>query len=113
MTGIGAITSDGLITATSLNLGGTTMLDVLSTTSSIDFGATAANTCEESAAITLTGAAVGDSVHVGTPAAPAANSAIWGYISAADAVRVRRCNVSVAALADPAAETYRITVTKF
>ncbi len=108
-----SVTGPGAATFVSLNLGTTTLLDVLSTTSSIDFGATAANTCEESAAITLTGAAVGDSVHVGTPAAPAANSAIWGYVSAADAVRVRRCNVSIAALADPAVETYRITVTKF
>ena len=65
------------------------------------------------AAITLTGVAVGDSCHCGPPAAPAANSVIWCYSSAADVVRVRRCNVSVGALADPAGETYRVTCTKF
>ncbi|MFY9484190.1 MAG: hypothetical protein WAP74_01020 [Patescibacteria group bacterium] len=108
-----SIGTGGAAVLVSLNLGTTTLLDVVSGTSSIDFGATAASTCEESGAITLTGAATGDSVHVGTPASPAANSAIWGYVSAADTVRVRRCNVSVSALADPAAETYRITVTKF
>lgn len=92
---------------------GTAVTGFRSTTSSIDFGATAANTCEESGAITLTGAAVGNTVTIGTPAAPATNSHIFGYVSAADTVRVRRCNVSTGALADPAAETYRIAVIQF
>ncbi len=108
-----SVGTDGAAVFLSLNLGGGAVTDILSTTSSIDFGATAANTCEDSAEIALANAAVGDSVHVGTPAAPAANSAIVGFVSSAGNVKVRRCNVSVAALADPAAETYRITVMKF
>lgn len=65
-------------------------------------------TCEDSTAITVTGAVVGDACHVGTPAAPAVNSTFTCYVSAADAVRVRHCPAGTAS--DPASATYFVRV---
>jgi predicted RecA/RadA family phage recombinase len=59
--------------------------------------------------ITVTGAAVGDRVALGLPAAPAASFVFFAFVSAADTVKVRAMNISGGAL-DPAAATYTVTV---
>jgi hypothetical protein len=83
----------------------------LSTTSTIDFANTLAQTCTDSSGITLTGAASGDSVALGVTATPASTTGLtyFAYVSASDTVKVRVCNVTVGAI-DPASGTFRIDV---
>lgn len=81
---------------------------------SLDFGATAAGTCDL-LTITVTGAADGDPVSCGVPTALAASDAYQSfayYVSAANTVTVKRCNLTnaVVALTNPAAATVRCTV---
>jgi hypothetical protein len=83
----------------------------LSATGTIDFGNTAAQTSATSN-ITVTGAAVGDPVQVGTPAAPDANSCITAYVSATNTVTVKFNNYSAGAI-DPASGSYKVTVFKY
>jgi hypothetical protein len=87
---------------------------IFSGTASLDFTALAANSCEE-LTITVTGAADGDVVSLGVPNALAsvAGATITGYVSAANTVKVRRCNVTTSATSDPAAATVRAQVTHF
>lgn len=113
----GTLAVTGAASAASLNLGGATLLDVLTNTASLDFGATAAGTCD-ALTITVTGATDGDPVVLGVPEALMSASAyqtIQGFVSAADTVTVKRCNLTNAttALANPAAATVRATVLKF
>ena len=61
--------------------------------------------------ITVTGAAVGDPVALGTPAAPTANVAFTAFVSAADTVTVR-CHNYTAAAVDPASGIFKVTVFK-
>ncbi len=92
----------------------TAILNHYSGTASLDFGATAANTCD-AATITVTGAADGDTVTLGVPAALAGSDAsqnFWGYVSATNTVTVKRCNVTGSPLSDPAAATVRADVWK-
>lgn len=89
-------------------------LSLLTGTASLDFTALAGNTCEEFA-ITVTGAADGDPVSLGVPAAAANvdNKATFtAFVSAPDTVLVRRCNPTAGATADPAAATVRANVSK-
>lgn len=93
---------------------GTAITEHLSATASLDFGATAAGTCDL-LTITVTGAVDGDTVVLGVPAALSASDnyqAFTGYVSAADTVTVKRCNLlnAVTALSDPAAATVRADV---
>lgn len=86
-------------------------------TASVDFTALAAGTCENFT-ITVTGAADGDPVYVGIPAAAWATTeyaTIDYFVSAADTVTVKRCNSTNAttALSNPAAVTVRAVVFKF
>src|SRR5436190_1109817 len=80
-------------------------------TATIDFASTAANTSTDSSGITVTGAAVGDPVIVGSPAY-LAGGGFEAYVSAADTVKVRFSNNTAGAL-DPASGTYKIVVFKF
>lgn len=108
----------GVASATSMNLGGATLLDVLSATASLDFTALAANSCEV-LTITVSGAADGDAVKLGVPNALAdvdgatERTTFFGWVSAADTVSVRRCNVTGTVTAEPAAATVRAVVSKF
>jgi hypothetical protein len=107
----------GAASAASLNLGGATLLDVLTATASLNFGATAAGACD-ALTITVTGAADGDAVVLGVPVALMSASeyqTIQGFVSAANTVTVKRCNLTNATtpLSDPAAATVRATVLKF
>jgi hypothetical protein len=97
--------------------GGAPVKKILSATASVDFTALAAGTCE-TFTITVTGAADGDSVSMGVPAAAWATTeyaTIQGFVSAADTVKVKRCNLTNAttALSNPAAVTIRATVFQF
>lgn len=96
---------------------GTPVKKILSATASLDFGATAAGACD-SLTITVTGAADGDTVSLGIPAALAAADtyqSFHGFVSAADTVTVKRCNPTNAttALTNPAAAIVRATDTQF
>jgi hypothetical protein len=111
-TGAGkAVLTDGA----QIGFSGATMLAHLSNTASLDFTALAANTCEV-LTITLTGAADGDTVTLGVPNALAdvdggtGRTTFLGWVSAANTVSVRRCNVTGTVTADPLAATVRADV---
>lgn len=94
--------------------GGTAITKHLSATASLDFGATAAGTCD-SLTITVTGAADGDTVSLGIPNALAASDtyqSFQGFVSSANTVTVKRCNLLnlTTALSNPGAETVRADV---
>lgn len=84
---------------------------------SLDFTALAANTCEV-LTITVGGAADGDVVALGIPTAlidvdgATERTVFNGWVSAANTVSVRRCNVTAAATAEPAAATVKAQVLK-
>ena len=82
----------------------------LTATASLDFGSMATMTSAE-LTITVPGAAVGDAVALGGPAAPNASFQYFGYVSAANTVTVRAFNGSTGTV-DPAAATWRATVIK-
>lgn len=114
-----SLTTTGVVNATTLNVGtGTAVTKILSATASLDFTALAANSCEV-LTITVTGAADGDTVALGVPTALAdvdggtERTTFFGWVSGADTVSVRRCNVTGSATAEPAAATVRATVVKF
>jgi hypothetical protein len=97
--------------------GGAAVKKILSGAASADFTALAAGTCENFN-ITVTGAADGDPVYVGIPAAAWATTeyaTINAYVSASSTVTVKRCNLTNAttALSNPAAVTIRAVVFQF
>lgn len=104
-----ALAVNAQLTASSLSVGGLPVQKILGTTSTIDFGSTSAQSSSDSSGITLTGAAVGDAVFVGGPAAPNVNTCFTGYVSATDTVKVRFNNYSSGAV-DPASATFRVYV---
>jgi len=109
-------TVTSLVTTGTLTVGsGTAMSKVLSATASLDFTALAANACEV-LTIAVTGAVDGDVVALGVPTALAdvdgatERTVFFGWVSASDVISVRRCNVTAATTAEPAAATVRATV---
>ena len=73
---------------------------------SIDF-AGVTDQCEDSPNVTVTGAQVGDTCNVGTPAAmPCTHCWLTCYVSAADTAKVRLC--AHGASGNPAAANYRV-----
>lgn len=97
--------------------GGAAVKKILSGTASVDFTALAAGACENFT-VTVTGAANGDPVAVGIPAAAWATTeyaSINAFVSATDTVTVKRCNLTNAttALSNPAAVTVRAVVLQF
>lgn len=112
-----AITGTAAVSSTLSIGGGAAIAKVLTGTGSVDFTDLAAGTCE-TFTITVTGAANGDTVALGIPAAAWATTeyaTIQGWVSAANTVTVKRCNITneTTALSDPAAVTIRATVIKF
>src|SRR5581483_9721412 len=93
--------------------GGAAIIKHLSATASLDFASVAANSCSD-LTITVTGAANGDSVALGVPGALASTAGLvfTGFVSAANTVTVRACNVATAASANPAAATVRADIWK-
>ncbi len=82
----------------------------LSASAALDFAAINAAASAD-LTITVPGAAVGDSVELGLPAAPAAGLVFNAFVSAADTVTVRATNITAAPV-DAASATYRATVHK-
>jgi hypothetical protein len=86
----------------------------LSNTASLDFGVIAANSCS-ALTMTVIGAADGETVILGVPNALASASStltFFGFVSAANTVTVRVCQVASLATSDPAAATIRADVWK-
>lgn len=83
---------------------------VLSNSASLNFASIAAAASAD-LTITVTGAAVGDEVTVGLPAAPTAGIIYQAFVSAANTVTVRATNITAGAI-DPAAQTFNVAVLK-
>ena len=82
----------------------------LTSTAVLNFAEIAAQAGED-LTIALVGAAVGDAVFLGPPAAPEAGLTYVGFVSAADVVTVRCLNVTAAPI-NPASATFRVMVIK-
>lgn len=111
------VTGTAAVSSTLSIGGGAAIAKVLTGTASVDFTDLAAGTCE-TFNVTVTGAANGDSVALGVPAAAWATTeyaTIQGFVSATNTVTIKRCNLTNAttALSDPAAVTVRATVIQF
>ena len=86
----------------------------------VNFGAIGANRCVDAAGISYVGAAVGDTLMVTPPAGfmTAACGAypyclmVTGFITAADTITLRGCNVSIAASANTGAQSFRVDLLK-
>lgn len=92
--------------------GGTAITKHLSATASLDFPIIGASSCQ-SLTITVAGAADGDTASLGVPTALANASstfAVTGFVSAANTVTARICQVATSASSDPAAATVRADV---
>jgi hypothetical protein len=103
-----------IATAGSLAIGaGTAITKHSSNAVSLDFPAITAQSCT-TLTLAVTGAADGDTVALGVPNALAstASTTFSGWVSSADTVTVRACNIGAAAIADPAAATVRADVWK-
>lgn len=87
---------------------GRATLGFLTATAALDFGNILAASSAD-LTITVTGAAVGDAVILGPPAAPDASLTFLGFVSAADTVTVRAFNIGAVAV-DQASMTFRATV---
>jgi hypothetical protein len=90
---------------------GTAIQAILSSTNVLDFPSIPANSATN-LTVTVTGAGVGDSVSLGTPATLIGGLTVMGYVSAPDTVTVRAANSTTGPI-DPASGTYRATVIKF
>lgn len=84
--------------------------DWLRNTAALDFASIAAAASAD-LTITVTGAAVGDSVALALPAAPTAGLVFFAFVSAADTVTVRAMNITAGAV-DAASATYGVIVFK-
>ena len=104
---VGAIAATGNVTIG----GGTAIAKVLSATATLDFPSIASNDTH-TLTMTVTGAAAGNAVFIGVPAALDANLIWCGSVTAADTVTIRMHNASGASV-DPASGTYRATVFQF
>lgn len=110
--GTGGFSNGSVKVTQSLTIGsGTPIKKVLSTTATLDFGSLVSIGCED-LTITVTGAAVGDTVSLGVPngSVPSATFTYTGWVSAADTVTIRGCAL---VSGDPASGTFRATVVKF
>ncbi len=89
-----------------------TMMKGLTTTVTLNFANTAANSSTD-INVTLNGAESGDAISLGTPPdAMNANSTFTAWVSAANTVTVRFNNYSTAAI-DPASGSFKIAVLKY
>lgn len=113
-----SISATGAVSSTSIKVGSDgssgTITKYSEGSASLDFGATAAGTCD-TLTITVPTAADGDPVLLGIPNALATADvyqSFWGWVSAANTVSVKRCNLTnaVTALSNAAAATVNATV---
>lgn len=85
----------------------------LTATATLDFADTAPGATTD-LTITVTGAADGDAVHIGTPnGSTASNSLYTAWVSAANTVTVRFANIQTVGNINPASGTFRAVVTKY
>jgi hypothetical protein len=102
-----------------LTIGGATEITLArGGSASLDFGATAAGTCDTAGTtISASGGLSGDAVYLGitnTLATADANQSFWGWFSANDTVSVKRCcHNLVSACSDPAAATIKAFLLDF
>jgi hypothetical protein len=90
---------------------GTPIASVISATATLDFPSISTLTSAD-LTITVTGAATGDVVALGLPAAPTAGIAWNAFVSATNTVTVRAHNYTGSSI-DPASAAFRVQVTKF
>jgi hypothetical protein len=91
--------------------GGSEATNLWTVTATLDFPNIAHNTSEE-LTVTVTGAAVGDTVMLGAPSTIEAGLIFCGYVSATDTVTIRVHN-STGGAVDPASNDWRVTVLQF
>lgn len=84
--------------------------ELLSVAAALDFPSLAAAASAD-LTIAVPGAAVGNSVSLGRPAAPTAGLIFQAFVSAADTVTVRATNITAGAV-DAVSASYRVTVLK-
>jgi hypothetical protein len=85
----------------------------LTTTSTLDFGSTAAGSSTD-LTITLTGSAVGDAVMIGVPnGATLSNGCFTAWVSATNTITVRFSNPDLISALDPASGTFRVSIIKY
>jgi hypothetical protein len=109
----GTLGVTGLTTATGgINIGGgTTILKHYSSTFALNFGSITYGLCADSAAQTITGVALGDTVVVSSNQTWTAGMTLSGFASATNSVVVRWCNLNGAATdPDGTGATYRVDV---
>ncbi len=93
--------------------GGTVVASILSATATLDFGSIAADSVAD-LTITVTGAALGDTVAIGVPnGSLVADVSFFGWVSATNTVTIRATNNSSTTARDPASGTFRATVIRF
>jgi len=114
---LGVTGASTLTGGATIGSGGAAITKVLTGTGAVNFTALDAGTCE-TFTITVTGAADGNPVFLGIPAAAWATTeyaTIQGFVSAANTVTVKRCNLTNATtpLSDPASVTIRAVVFQF
>lgn len=98
------------LTTSAMTIGGGAAITAYrSATATLNFASILASGSED-LTITVTGAAVGDTVTLGLPATVLAGAVFNAWVSAADTVTVR-CNNAGAIAVDPASATYRVGVT--
>lgn len=109
-------TGGNLLTVTQLKIAtGSTIIGHLTATATLDFPSTAAGTCEI-LTITLTGAVDGDIVMLGIP-----NGSIpdpeyiypTAWVSSANTISVKGCNIQTVTSLDPASGTFRASVIRY
>lgn len=105
--GFGVLTATASGTTT-VSIDTATVPTFLTAAAVVDFPSIAAGSCGEQT-VALAGAAAGDSVAPGWPAALAAGLAGTSRVSAANTVTLRLCN-STGSAVDPASATFRVTV---
>jgi hypothetical protein len=108
-----AALQNALVATTSIKVtsSGTACTKLLSATATLDFGSINAAASAD-LTVAVVGAAVGDAVHLGLPAAPTAGIVFQGFVSAADVVTIRATNITAAPV-DPASASYRVAVLGF
>jgi hypothetical protein len=90
--------------------GGAQISNFLTGSATLDFASAAATVCSADLTITVTGATAGSTCMVGAPNGSVnAGSQFTCWVSAANTVSVRHCNIS-AAPNDPASGTFKVTV---
>jgi hypothetical protein len=89
-----------------------TMTNSVAGTAALDFASTNATLCSADLTIAATGAALSDVVLLGVPhVAVNAGSQFTAWVSSANVVTVRHCNISAGAN-DPASGTFIVQVVK-